>query len=105
MKDVLGDSRQIRDPYDRCPPEIGYSYSRVPKYIDDRPDSYDYDDKWLCGERTRGYSPGHVRSLSPPPKEKTAWMGKLEKVDSTVSFDEQSYRQLFTRGQPVLETR
>jgi len=53
MKDVLGDSRQIRDPMDMCPPTIGYSYSRVKKHVDDRPDCYDYDDKWF-GERTRG---------------------------------------------------
>ena len=53
MKDVLGDSRQIRDPMDMCPPTIGYSYSRVKKHVDDRPDCYDYDDNWF-GERTRG---------------------------------------------------
>ena len=105
MKDIIGDSRQVRDPHDRCPPSTGYSFSRVPKHIDDRPDSYDYDDQWF-ETRTRGYSPGHVRSLSPPPGERTgSWLGKLESVDSTVSFDDQTYRQSFTRGQPVLETR
>ena len=105
MKDVLGSSRQIRDPDDVCPPVVGYSYSRIKKALDNRPDCYDYDDQWF-DTRTRGYSPGHVRSLSPPPADRTErWLNTLDDVNSTVHFDTQRSRQSHTRGQPILSTR
>lgn len=109
MKSVLGDSRQVRDTGDRCPPSVGYSYSRVPRPVDNRPDCYDFDDKIIM-ERTRGYAPGHVRSLSPPPRQTVKWLGKLDTVSSTLSFDPSignftSTESSTIRQDPKLETR
>jgi hypothetical protein len=72
MADLLGSTRQIRDPYDRGE-HIPYSYSRIEPQEDNRPMSYDFDDSWFA-ERTRGYSPGNVRSLSPPPGSAKKWI-------------------------------
>jgi len=101
MKAMLGDSRQVRDPYDRGE-HYAYSYSRNGPEIDNRPDCYDVDDAWFM-DRTRGYSPGNVRSLSPPPKGTNRWMQTLSHVDSTCNFEEQTERQ--NTQQPVLSTR
>ncbi|GMI40636.1 hypothetical protein TeGR_g8260 [Tetraparma gracilis] len=101
MKALLGDTRQVRDVHDRGEHQP-YSYSRLGPEEDNRPDSYDYDDSWY-EPRTRGYSPGNVRSLSPPPQKTSQWMSQLSAVDSTCSFAEQSVRQ--SKGQPALETR
>mmetsp|Transcript_8106 Transcript_8106/g.16209 ORF Transcript_8106/g.16209 Transcript_8106/m.16209 type:complete len:182 (+) Transcript_8106:193-738(+) len=69
LHDLLGSTRQVRDEESLHPPAVPYSYSRIPR-PSANPPAYDYDDSWHL-PRTRGYSPGHVRSLSPPPPPKT----------------------------------
>ena len=96
MKDILGDSRQVRDTEDRCPPEVGYSYSRVAKHVDDRPDCYDYDDG-VIQPRTRGYAPGNVRSLSSPPKKTVNWLNTLEGGSFTQTLSTDSLQTMETR--------
>jgi hypothetical protein len=65
-----------------------------------RPDCYVFDDSWYQ-PRTRGYSPGNVRSLSPPPLKTAKWLNTLDSVATTCSFTEQRPSE----GQPALETR
>ena len=104
LHNLLGSTRQVRDEQSLHPPPVPYSYSRVTR-SSENPPSYDYDDAWHL-PRTRGYSPGHVRSLSPPPSERTSpWISRMPSVNSLCDTASQNMRQSRTRGQPVLETR
>ncbi|CAM9766011.1 unnamed protein product, partial [Ectocarpus fasciculatus] len=63
VKRFLDKIHPIRD--ESCPPKSGFSYSRVSPEIDP-PDFYDTQLDSVR-PRTVGYSPGHVRALSPTP--------------------------------------
>ncbi|CAM9323994.1 unnamed protein product, partial [Discosporangium mesarthrocarpum] len=78
VRNFLNKTHPVRDTLSLCPPKSGYSFRRV-EHESNVPDWYDTS---LDGIRPRtvGYSPGHVRSLSPTPP--LTWGGRASSKGS-----------------------